>query len=374
MNAGGRWVVSCGPLRFEKGPSAHVRFLLILAALALTATAACISAGDDDGESRLASVRDRGKVVCATLDDTPGFGFLDTQGNHTGFDIDLCRAVAAATLGDADAVELRIIDAAERGPVMQAGEVDLLIFVTTWTSSRDAAWGDFVPTMFYDGQGFMAPARLGVSSAYGLGGAEVCTLAGTTSELNAQDFFSQNGLTYSASIFESADIALDAYTRGACDVFTTDRSALAALRSSLPNPADHVILPEVISEEPLTPLVPHGDSQWFDIVKTVMGILIQGEALGVDSTNAADLAASGNVKVQRLLGVEGSWGQENLGLDLTVAQTVISQVGNYGEIYDRHLGGDGLGLPREGGRNALWSDAPCTDCPKGGQIYAPPLR
>ena len=243
--------------------------------------------------------RDRGKVVCATLDDTPGFGFLDTHGNHTGFDIDLCRAVAAATLGDADAVELRIIDAAERGPIMQAGEVDLLIFVTTWTSSRDAAWGDFVPTMFYDGQGFMAPARLGVSSAYGLGGAEVCTLAGTTSELNAQDFFSQNGLTYSASIFESADIAFDAYTSGACDVFTTDRSALAALRSSLPNPADHVILPEVISEEPLTPLVPHGDSQWFDIVKTVMGILIQGEALGVDSANAADLAAGGNVKVQR---------------------------------------------------------------------------
>ena len=189
-----------------------------------------------------------------------------------------------------------------------------------------------------------------------------------------QDFFSQNRMDYSAVIFESADIAFDAYTTGVCDVFTTDRSALAALRSSLPNPGEHVILPEVISEEPLTPLVPHGDSRWFDIVKTVMGILIQGEALGVDSANVADLAASDSVKVRRLLGVDGSWGQENLGLDLTVAQTVIAQVGNYGEIYDRHLGSDGLGLPREGGRNALWSDAPCTDCPKGGQIYAPPLR
>ena len=351
-----------------------MRLILALTALTLTAAAACTPAGDADGDSRLASVRDRGKVVCATLDDTPGFGFLDAQGNHTGFDIDLCRAVAAATLGDADAVELRSIDAAERGPVMQSGEVDLLIFVTTWTSSRDAAWGDFAPTMFYDGQGFMVPARLGVSSAYDLGGASVCTLAGTTSELNAQDFFSQNRLDYTANIFESADIAFDAYTTGACDVFTTDRSALAALRSSLPNPDEHVILPEVISEEPLTPLVPHGDSQWFDIVKTVMGILIHGEAFGVDSANVAERTASDNVKVRRLLGVDGAWGQENLGLDRTVAQTVLAQVGNYGEIYDRHLGSGGIGLPREGGRNALWSGAPCTDCPKGGQIYAPPLR
>ena len=358
--------------RFKKGLD-HMRFLLILSALTLTAVA-CTSDGDKADESRLASVRDRGKVVCATLDDTPGFGFLDARGNHTGFDIDLCRAVAAATLGDADAVELRIINAAERGPVMQAGEVDLLTFVTTWTSSRDAAWGDFVPTMFYDGQGFMIPARLGVSNAYDLGGVSVCTLAGTTSELNAQDFFSQNRLTYSASIFESADLAFDAYTSGVCDAFTTDRSALAALRSSLPNPGEHVILPETISEEPLAPLVPHGDSQWFDIVKTVMGILIQGEALGVDSANVAALTASDDVAVQRLLGVAGAWGQETLGLDLTVAQTVIAQVGNYGEIYDRHLGSGGIGLPREGGRNALWSDAPCTDCPKGGQIYAPPLR
>ena len=349
-----------------------MRLYLIVVSLALTAATACTLAGDEGGESRLELVLDRGKVVCATLANTPGFGFLNEGGNLTGFDIDLCRAVAAATLGDADAVELRTITSAERGPIMQAGEVDMLVFVTTWTSGRDAAWGDFVPTMFYDGQGFMVPVRLGVSSAYELVGASVCTVAGTTSELNMSDFFRQNRTRYSPVIFESADVAFQAYANGACDAFTTDRSALAALRSNLPDPGEHVILPETISEEPLTPLVPHGDSQWFDIVKTVMAILIQGEALGVDSANVTELAAGDSVKVRRLLGVEGSWGQSDLGLDRTVAQTVISAVGNYGEIYDRHLGSGGLGLPRD--RNALWADAPCVDCPKGGQIYAPPFR
>ena len=351
-----------------------MRLHLIVASLFALAALACSQGGDDESSSRLQTVQDRGEVVCATLDDTPGFGFLDEGGNHMGFDIDLCRAVAAATLGDADAVELRTIDAAERGPVMQAGEVDLLVWVTTWTSSRDAAWGDFAPTMFYDGQGFMVPDRLGVSSAYELGGAAVCTTAGTTSELNMEDFFRQNRMEYNPLIFESGDVALDAYAGGVCDVFTTDRSALAALRTSLPNPEEHMILPEVISEEPLTPLVPHGDSQWFDIVKSVMAILIYAEAYGVNSGNVSEMTTSDNVKVKRLLGTEGSWGQADLGLDMTVAQAVITQVGNYGEIYDRHLGRDGIGLPREGGRNALWADAPCTDCPKGGQIYAAPLR
>ena len=351
-------------------------YLAIISVALFTAilAVACTQAGDDAGESRLALVEDRGKLVCATLDDTPGFGFLDENGNHLGFDIDLCRAVATATLGDANAVELRTIDAAERGPVMQAGEVDLLVFVTTWTSSRDASWGDFVPTMFYDGQGFLVPTRLGVSSANDLGGASVCTVSGTTSELNMEDFFRQNQMEYSPVIFENFDLGLDAYTNATCDVLTTDRSTLAALRTSLPNPGEHVILPEIISEEPLTPLVPHGDSQWFDIVKTTMAILIQGEALGVNSGNVSELAAGNNVKVKRLLGTEGAWGQSDLGLETTVAQTVITQVGNYGEIYERHLGSNGIGLPREGGRNALWSGAPCTDCPKGGQIYAPPLR
>ncbi len=325
--------------------------------------------------SRLEAVRARGRLVCASLTDTPGFGSLDEAGNNVGFDIDLCRAVAAAVLGDPDAVEIRVISAAERGPTMQSGEVDLLVYVTTWTTSRDAAWGNFAQTMFYDGQGFMVPKSLGVTSAYELAGAAVCVNTGTTTELNMADFFRQNGMEYSPKIFEESQVAFEAYKSGGCEVFTSDRSALTALRSTLPDPENHVILPETISEEPLGPLVPHGDEQWFDIVKTVMGILIYAEAYGVNSTNVDEAAAGENVKAKRLLGTEGSFGQEELGLEQTVAQTVIKALGNYGEIYNRNLGPDtDINLPREGSRNALWSNAPCTDCPKGGQIYAAPLR
>ncbi len=325
--------------------------------------------------SRLDTVRERGRLVCASLNDTPGFGYVDEAGNSVGFDIDLCRAVAAAVLGDPDAIEIRLITAAERGPVMQSGEVDLLVYVTTWTTSRDANWGNFVQTMFYDGQGFMVPKSLGVTSAYQLAGAAVCVNTGTTSELNMADFFRQNKLEYDPKTFEESQVAFEAYKSGACEVFTTDRSALTALRSSLANPEEHIILPETISEEPLGPMVPHGDEQWFDVVKAVMGILIYAEAYGINSTNVDEVAAGDNVKAKRLLGTEGSFGQEELGLDQTVGQTVIKLVGNYGEIYDRNLGPDtGIDLPREGSRNALWSDAPCSDCPKGGQIYSQPLR
>ena len=342
--------------------------------LTLILVSACAQVTSERDNSRLDTVRDRGKVVCATLDNTPGFGFLSEGGNLVGFDIDLCRAVAAATLSDPNAVELRTIVSAERGPAVQSGEVDLLVFVTTWTTARDATWGDFIYPMFYDGQGFMVPADAGIGSAYDLSGAALCTLIGTTSELNMQDFFRQNGMDFNSTSFENAELALDAYRNRQCDVFTSDQSALAALRTSLDNPDQHVILPEVISEEPLTPLVPHGDSQWFDVVKSVMSILIYAEAYGVDSTNVDDMTTSDNVKVRRLLGVEGAWGQADMGLEATVAQTVIKSVGNYGEIYDRHLGNNGIGLTRAGSRNALWAEAPCTDCPKGGQIYAAPLR
>ena len=325
--------------------------------------------------SRLESVRSRGRLICASLNDTPGFGYVDEAGNSVGFDIDLCRAVAAAVLGDPNAVEIRLITAAERGPVMQSGEIDLLVYVTTWTTSRDASWGNFVQTMFYDGQGFMVPKSLGVSSAYELAGAAVCVNTGTTSELNMADFFRQNGMAYNPKTFEEAQVAFEAYKSGACEVFTSDRSALTALRSSLADPDDHIILPETISEEPLGPMVPHGDEQWFDVVKAVMGILIYAEAYGINSVNVDEIAAGDNVKAKRLLGTEGSFGQEELGLEQTVGQTVIKSVGNYGEIYDRNLGpGTGIDLPREGSRNALWSNAPCTDCPKGGQIYSQPLR
>ena len=325
--------------------------------------------------SRLEAVRARGRLICASLNDTPGFGYVDEAGNSVGFDIDLCRAVAAGVLGDPDAVEIRLISAAERGPVMQSGEVDLLVYVTTWTTSRDAAWGNFVQTMFYDGQGFMVPKSLGVTSAYELAGAAVCVNTGTTSELNMADFFRQNNMEYTPKTFEEAQVAFEAYKSGACEVFTTDRSALTALRSSLTNPDEHVILPETISEEPLGPLVPHGDEQWFDIVKTVMSILIYAEAYGINSTNVDEMAVGDNVKAKRLLGTEGSFGQDELGFEQDVGQTVIKMVGNYGEIYARNLGPEtDIDLPREGSRNALWSNAPCSDCPKGGQIYAAPLR
>ncbi len=329
---------------------------------------------ETSGGSRLETVRERGRLACAAVTDTPGFGFIDEAGNAAGFDIDLCRAVAAAVLGDADAIDLRMLAASERGPILQSGEVDMLVFVTTWTTSRDTYWGNFVQTMFYDGQGFMVHSSLGVDSSYDLGGATVCVTSGTTTELNMADFFRQNDLEYDARVFEEAPVALESYASGACDAFTSDRSALTALRSTLASPQDHVILPETISEEPLGPVVPHGDEQWFDIVKAVMGILIYAEAYGVHSGNVDAMAGSDNVKVKRLLGTEGSFGQEGLGLDDTVAQTVIEAVGNYGEIYDRHLGPGGIDLPREGSRNALWADAPCSDCPKGGQIYAAPLR
>ena len=324
--------------------------------------------------SRLDTVKQRGKVICASRNDVPGYGSLDAAGNNVGFDIDLCRALATAVLGDPNAIEIRLITAAERGPTIQSGEVDMLVRTVTWTTSRDASWGNYAQTMFYDGQGFMVPAALGVTSAYELGGAAVCVTAGTTTELNMADFFRQNGLEYNPKVFEDTDVVLESYKSGSCDVFTNDRSQLAALRSALPNPQDHVILPETISEEPLGPVVPHGDDQWFDIVKTTMGLLIFAEAYGIDSTNVDAVAAGDNVKAKRLLGTEGSFGQEELGLDQNVGQAIIKAVGNYGEIYERNLGAGGVDLPREGGRNALWSDAPCQDCPKGGQIYAAPLR
>ena len=328
----------------------------------------------EDGTSRLQTVQDRGRLICASRNDVPGYGSLDDSGRNIGFDIDLCRAVATAVLGDPEAIQINYITAAERGPTIQSGEVDLLVRTVTWTSSRDAQWGNYTYTMFYDGQGFMVPTELGVTSAYELGGAAVCVTSGTTTELNMADFFRQNNLEYSPNIFEDSDVVLDAYESGQCDVFTNDRSQLAALRSALPNPDDHVILPETISEEPLGPVVPHGDEQWFDIVKSVTSGLIYAEAYGINSSNVDEVANGENIKAKRLLGTEGSFGQETLGLSDTFMQDVIKQVGNYGEIYDRNLGPDGVNLPREGSRNALWSNAPCTDCPKGGQIYAAPLR
>ena len=323
---------------------------------------------------RLQAVKDRGTLICASRNDVPGYGSIDeATGDNVGFDIDLCRALAAAVLGDPNAILIRLITAAERGPTIQSGEVDMLVRTVTWTTSRDAQWGNYVQTMFYDGQGFMVNKDLGISSALELSTASVCVTQGTTTELNLQDFSDQNNLDIQALTFEDTDAVVAAYESGQCDALTNDRSQLAALGTALANRADHVILPETISEEPLGPVVPHGDDQWFDVVKTVMAILIYAEAYGVDQGSVPS-AATGDTKVDRLFGLAGSYGQESLGLSNTAAQDVIKAVGNYGDIYDRNLGPGGVNLPRENGRNALWANAPCAGCPKGGQIYAAPLR
>ena len=306
--------------------------------------------------SRLEQIRARGHLICAA------------NRSLQGFFIDLCRAVAVAVLGDADAARHFPIAAAERGPTLQSGEVDMISQNTTWTSARDAEWGNFAQTMFYDGQGFMVPVATGIFSLAELKGAAVCVELATTSAVNVSDFNYRRGLNLDIVAVQNP---LDPYLSGHCDAFTGDRSVLAGIKLGFENPDEHIILRGTISEEPLGPAVPHGDEQWYDIVKTVMAILIYAEAYGITADNVPT-AGSGDYAVDRLLGIEGSFGQEALSLSPTVAQDVIRSVGNYGEIYDRYL--TPLGLVREGSRNALWSAAPCADCPKGGQIYAAPLQ
>ena len=323
-------------------------------------------------KSRLETVRDRGTLICASRNNIHGFGYLDAEGNNVGFDIDLCRAVAAAVLGDPSAIDIYNLTAAELGPTVQSGEVDMMVRTVTQTTSRDAHWGNFPQVMLYDGQGFMVRKDLGIASALDLKGMAVCVVSGTTTELNLYDFSKRHNLDITIKSFETTDETIDAYG-GECQAYTNDRSQLAAISTFLDDPQAHTILPETISEEPLGPVVPHGDDQWFDIVKTVMAILIYGEAYDV-SQDSVPSAPTGDTRIDRLLGIEGYFGQEHLGLSRTVAQDVLRAVGNYGEIYSRNLGPDGINLPREGSLNALWAYAPCQDCPKGGLIYAAPLR
>jgi general L-amino acid transport system substrate-binding protein len=330
-----------------------------------TATATSVSEQPTPEEgSRLEIVKERGHVICAGRVDVAGYGFLDSAGNNRGFDVDLCRAVAAAIFGDPTKLEILPITAAERGPTIQGGEVDMLSRTVTWTSTRDSQWGNYTIITFYDGQGFMARADSGITSALDLDGASVCVTSGTTTELNLADFFRQNNMELQSVLFEDTGSVTSAYKEGRCDAFTNDRSQLAAIRSGLEDPDAHVILPETISKEPLTTMVPHGDDQWFDLVKVVLFVLINAEEMGVTQDNVDAMISSDNVKIRRMLGAEGEFGQSDLGLDTDFAVDVIKGVGNFGEIYDRFLGSEGLGLPR--GLNALWTD--------GGLIYAPPLR
>ena len=338
---------------------ASVWTLISLATAAAVAVvlSACSQSSSDGagGGDRLQQVKDRGRVICASRNDVPGYGVLDAAGNNQGFDIDFCRAVAAAVLGDANAIEIRLITAAERGPTIQSGEVDMLVRTVTWTTSRDAQWGNYAQTMFYDGQGFLVRKDLGISSALELRDASICVTLGTTTELNLQDFSNQNNLSVQVLNFEDTDAVVAAYQSGQCDAFTNDRSQLAAISSAFDDQSAHTILPETISEEPLGPVVPHGDDQWFDVVKTVMGMLIYAEAYDITSANVPT-SVTGDTKVDRLFGLEGSFGQDSLGISQTAAQDVIRSVGNYGEIYDRNLGAGGINLPRAGSRNALWTE------------------
>lgn len=319
------------------------------------------------GGNTLELVRNRGTLLCGGNANVPGFGYLDPDTNEfTGFDIDFCRAIAAAVLGDADAVEVRPTTAQERFPVLQAGEVDVLIRNTTWTISRDTSLGfNFAPTTFYDGQGMMVRKDSGITSLEDLDGATVCVQQGTTTEKNLADVMRALGVNYEPVVLADAPSTLAAYDEGRCDGFTTDKSGLVSQQILLAEPDAHVILNETMSKEPLGPLVRHGDDQWFDIVKWVTFGTFQAEELGITSANVEEMAATSEDPVVRnLLGVEGDLGTA-LGLDNDFMVDVISQVGNYGEIYDRHLGPDTV-FNLERGVNAQWTD--------GGLIYSPPFR
>lgn len=311
-------------------------------------------------------VLDRGKLICGARTDLAGFGYLDENGRNIGFDIDLCRAVAAAVLGDPEAIEVVPLTAADRGPALQTAEVDILSRNVTWTASRDAQWGNFTITMFYDGQGFMIRKDSGITSTDEFDGATVCVTSGTTTEQNLADFFRQNGMSYEAVIFEETSAVYNAYEEGRCDITTSDKSQLASVRSGFASPDDHIILDITISKEPLTPAVPHGDDAWFDIVKEVMFGLINAEELGVTQANVEDMKGSENINVLRLLGQEGDWGYSDLGLDAGALANAIAAVGNYGEVYNRYMGPEGIAFTLPRGPNDLWSN--------GGLIYAPPVK
>ena len=367
-------LAACSQGLSEEDVESRAREMAREMAAAASAETAESAAETPAGQSRLQRVRDRGAVACASNNGLFGFGYLDDDGNNVGFDIDLCRAVAAAVLGDPDAISIHVVSPMEMGVTIQSGEVDLLVRTVTASTSREAQWGNFTVPMYYDGQGFIVRKELGLTSALEMEGASVCVAQGTTTELNLQDFSNLHDLNIEALTFDDTDTAVSSYQSGRCDSFTTDHSGLFAYRAGFDNPDDHAILPDTISEEPLAPAVPHGDENWYDVVQTVMGIIIYAEAYGI-SSDGVPTSKTGDSAVDRLLGLEGSFGQEGLGLKKTVAQDVIRAVGNYGELYERHLGSGGVGIARQDeGRNALWSAAPCADCPKGGQIYSVPLR
>jgi general L-amino acid transport system substrate-binding protein len=313
----------------------------------------------------LKSVKDRGILNCGANGTLAGFGLPDAQGNWTGLDVDFCKAVASAIFDDPKKVKFVPLSSKDRFTALQSGEVDLLARNTTWTSSRDTSLGlNFTGVNYYDGQGFMVRKLLKVNSALELNGAAVCVQQGTTTELNLADYFRSNKMTLKTVTFATANEAVKAYDAGRCDAYTTDASGLYAERLRLTAPNDHVVLPEIISKEPLGPSVRHGDDQWFDIVKWVHFAMLNAEELGVNSKNVDEMLKSPNPEIKRLLGTEGNYG-EQLGLTKDWAVRIIKHVGNYGESFERNVG-EGSPLKIARGLNRLWT--------KGGIQYAPPVR
>ena len=314
----------------------------------------------------LDAVKAKGFVQCGVSQGLPGFSNADDAGNWTGLDVEMCRAVAAAIFGDGSKVKFSPLSAKQRFTALSSGEIDILSRNTTWTMTRDTQLGlNFAGVNYYDGQGMMVPTALGVKSATELDGANICTNTGTTTELNITDYFRSNKMSFNLIAFEKADEVVAAYDAGRCDVYTTDRSGLAAQRGKLTKPDSHVVLPEIISKEPLGPVVRQGDDQWFNIVRWTLNALINAEELGITQANAkARLRGTENPAIKRLLGSEGKFGEE-LGLSNDWALNAISAVGNYGESYERNVGPN-TPLKLDRGVNALWSD--------GGILYAAPIR
>lgn len=335
--------------------------------LPLAVGIAAIAATSAASASTLEDVKSADVLKCGVSTGLAGFATPNDAGEWGGLDVDLCRAVAAAVLGDASKVEYVPLSSKVRFEVLKSGEIDVLSRVTTWTLTRDVGLGlNFAGVNYYDGQGFMVSKDLGVKSAKELDGASVCIQTGTTTELNLSEYFRLNGMTYEPVPVETSAEGRSAYSAGRCDIYTTDASALAAQRSGLENPENHVILPEIISKEPLGPVVRHGDDQWFDIVKWSHNAMLNAEELGVTAANAKERSAdASNPAVQKLLGTADAGLGAQLGLGEDWAMNIITQVGNYGESFARNVGAD-TPLKLERGLNALWTN--------GGIQYAPPIK
>lgn len=332
----------------------------LVAAAGLSLIASHVSAATLD------DVKERGHINCGISEGVPGFSNPDAEGDYSGLDVDMCRAVSAAIFNDPNKIKFVPLASKQKILAVVTGQVDLTSRTTTWTMKRDTKEGvDFTSIVFYDGQGFMVRKKLGVTKAKDLNGAAVCVTSGTTTELNLADFSRANGINFEPVVFEGKKEAVNAYRSGRCDALTTDASQLAAFRTTMENPADHLILPELISKEPLSPLVRHGDNQWKDLVTWTINGLITAEENGVTQGNVDEQKKSSkNPTVQRMLGVTGDFGSY-IGLEADWMYNAIKAVGNYGEIFDRNLGPK-TPLAMERGKNALWTE--------GGLMYVAPMR